>query len=270
MDDHHLKLPKVGLVVFKAGRLTIGQIKRVTVRQKAAGHYEATVLCQCETTDLPQTGKRVGGDLGLKSLLNLSDGHKEPNLRYDKKLAKQKHYWEKKRARRLLGAKAQIARDKHEHPDNVRRLTDFKNYQNARVMVAKYAAKIAYQRQDQLHKYTTWLVKHYDHIVLEKMNVKGMLKNHKLARAISNASWGRLVTILAYKCLWYGKKLTLVPPAYTSQECSVCHERNNRLGLSQGQWLSVRQWDCPSCGTHLDRDINAAINILNKGLQATV
>lgn len=267
VDDHHLKLPKAGLVYFKAGRLPAGKIKRVTIRQKSAGHYEATVLCECEIADLPKTGKSVGGDLGLKALLILSDGQKEPNLRYDKQLAKKKHQWEKKKARRLLGAQAEIARDKHEHPNNVRTLEDFKNYQEARTMVAKYAAKEAYQRQDQLQKYTTWLVQNYDLIVLEELNVKGLLKNHKLARAISNASWGRLVAILAYKCRWYGKELILVPPAYTSQECSSCHERNQRLGLSQSQWLGVREWDCPSCGTHHDRDINAAINILNKGIK---
>jgi putative transposase len=162
---------------------------------------------------------------------------------------------------------SQIENDTHEHPGNIRTLADFANYQKARRKVAAIKAHIANQRLDQLQKYTTKLAKHYDVIVLEDLNVKGLLKNHKLARAISNASWGKLVTMIRYKCAWYGKQLILVPPSYTSQECAVCHARNHRLGLSKGQWLKVREWECPNCGAHLDWDINAAQNILAKGLK---
>jgi putative transposase len=165
------------------------------LRQNAVGQYYASVLCECENQALAQTGKRIGGDLGLKALLNFSDGQKEPLVRYDKQLSKQLHRWEKKLARRRIGAKAEIARDQHEHPGNVRTLADFKNYQCARRMVAKLKAHAANQRLDQLQKYTTRLVKTYDVIVLEDLNVKGLLKNHKLARAISNASWSKLVAI---------------------------------------------------------------------------
>ena len=133
-------------------------------------------------------------------------------------------------------------------------------------MVAKYKQKIKNQREDQLHKLTTTMVRNYDVIVLEKLNVKAMMKNHKLARAISNASWSKLVTMLSYKCEWYGKQLIQVAPHYTSQICANCGKNNHRLGLNKSDWLSVREWDCPSCGAHLDRDINAAQNILARGL----
>lgn len=267
LDNHHLQVSRMGIVYFRTVRLPAGKIKQLTLRQNAAGQYYASVLCECENQALPKTGKAVGGDLGLKSLLNLFDGQIEPLFRYDKQLSKQLHEWEKKLARRRIAAKTEIARDTHEHPGNVRTLADFANYQKARREVATIKAHIANQQLDQLQKYTTKLVKTYDVIVLEDLNVKGLLKNHKLACAISNASWGKLVTMIQYKCAWYGKQLILVPPAYTSQECSICHARNQRLGLSKGQWLKVREWDCPNCGAHLDRDINAAQNILTKGLK---
>ncbi|WP_146024247.1 RNA-guided endonuclease InsQ/TnpB family protein, partial [Limosilactobacillus reuteri] len=138
--------------------------------------------------------------------------------------------------------------------------------QKARIMVAKYRQKIANQRLDQLQKFTTKLVKKYDIIVLEKLNTKGMMKNHHLARAIANASWSKLVDMLQYKCDWYGKKLIQVNPSYTSQICANCGKNNHRLGLNKSEWLAVREWDCPNCGKHLDRDINAAQVILQKGL----
>ncbi|TGB10165.1 RNA-guided endonuclease InsQ/TnpB family protein, partial [Limosilactobacillus reuteri] len=108
--------------------------------------------------------------------------------------------------------------------------------------------------------------KKYDIIVLEKLNTKGMMKNHHLARGIANASWSKLVDILQYKCDWYGKKLIQVNPSYTSQICANCGKNNHRLGLNKSEWLAVREWDCPNCGKHLDRDINAAQVILQKGL----
>lgn len=266
IDDHHIKLPKLGIVYFRSGRLPQGKIKNVTVRLTVANQYYITVLAECENQTLPKTGKYVGGDLGLKSLLNLSDGYKEPIYHFEDKYRKKLHHWEKLRSRRYLLAKQSIAWDYHNKVLVPRQLDDFKNYQKARIMVAKYRQKIANQRLDQLQKFTTKLVKQYDIIVLEKLNVKGMLKNHKLARAITNASWSKLVSILQYKCDWYGKKLIQVNPSYTSQICINCGQNNHRLGLDKSEWLDVREWDCPNCGFHLDRDINAAQVILSRGL----
>ncbi|WP_265891218.1 RNA-guided endonuclease TnpB family protein [Limosilactobacillus pontis] len=266
IDDHHIKLPKLGAVYFCSGRLPQGKIKNVTVRLTVANQYYITVLAECENQALPKTGKYVGGDLGLKALLNLSDGYKEPIQHFEDKYRKKLHHWEKLRSRRYLLAKQAIAWDHHNNVLVPRQLSDFKNYQKARVMVAKYRQKIANQRLNQLQKFTTKLVKQYDTIVLEKLNVKGMMKNHKLARAIANASWSRLVAILQYKCDWYGKQLIQVNSSYTSQICANCGQNNHRLGLSKSAWLAVRKWNCPNCGKHLDRDINAAKVILSKGL----
>ena len=266
LDGHHIKLPKLGVVYFRAGRLPLGKIKNVTVRLNVVGQYYITVLVESENQTLPKTGKSVGGDLGLKSLLNLSDGYKEPTNHFEDKYRKKLHHWEKLRSRRYLKTQQEIAWDHHNKVLVPRQLDDFKNYQKARIMVAKYRQKIANQRLDQLQKLTTRLVKEYDVIVLERLNIKGMMKNHRLTRAIANASWAKLVAILQYKCDWYGKQLIQINPSYTSQICANCGQNNHRLGLSRSEWLAVREWDCPNCGSHLDRDINAAQVILQKGL----
>lgn len=268
IDHHHIKLPKLGIVYFRAGRLPLGKIKNVTVRLNAAYQYYITVLVESENQTLPKTGKNIGGDLGLKALLNLSDGVKEPIHHFEDQCRKKLHRWEKIRSRRYLEAKKQMAWDQHNQVLHPRQLSDFKNYQKARIMVAKYRQKVTNQRVDQIQKFTTKLVTSYDVIVLEKLNIKGMMKNHRLARAIANASWAKLVSILQYKCDWYGKQLIQVNPSYTSQICASCGKNNHRLGLSKSEWLDVREWDCPNCGKHLDRDINAAQVILQKGLAA--
>ena len=266
IDNHHIKLPKLGIVYLRTDRLPLGKIKSVTVRQNTVGQYYATVLVESENQTLPKAGKCIGGDLGLKSLINLSDGFKEPINHFEDPYRMKLHYWERLRSRRYLLAQKAIAWDHHNKVPVPRQLSDFKNYQKARIMVAKYRQKIDNQRLDQLQKLTTKIVKKYDVIVLEKLNTKGMMKNHHLARAIANASWSKLVTILQYKCDWYGKQLIQINPSYTSQICANCGKNSHRLGLNKSEWLAVREWDCPSCGKHLDRDVNAARVILQKGL----
>ena len=176
IDNHHVKLPKLGVVYYRAGRFPIGKIKAVTVRLNTVEQYYISILAECETSALTKTGVRVGGDLGLKSLLSLSDGFKEPLYRYDKKLSKRLHVWERKCARRRRLAEKEIAWDHHDKVLKPRTLNDFSNYQKVRQQVAKLRQKIANQRQDQLQKYTTKLVKKYDVIVLEKLSIQGLLK----------------------------------------------------------------------------------------------
>ena len=139
-------------------------------------------------------------------------------------------------------------------------LEDYSNWQRARQQKARYQAKVANKRKDYLQKITTELVRNYDVIVIEDLKTKNLLKNHCLAKSISNNSWYLFREMLEYKCKWYGKKLVIVSPNYTSQICSSCGYHSGKKPLA------IREWTCPKCGTHHDRDINAAVNILNKGL----
>ena len=259
IDEHHIRIPKIGVLYYKSGRVPHGRICSVTVRMKASGKYYASVLCEYEEEQLPKAGRTVGIDLGLKDLVILSDGTKIPSIRFDKDMKDQLTYWQRIMSRRLSKAKEAM------HKDPNLTLSDFRNYQKARQMVAKIHERIACRRSDYLHKITSWLVENYDVIVVEDLRVKRMLKNHKLARAISNAGWNEFIAMLEYKCAFYEKELRKVNPRNTSQTCCECGCVNGRLGYTSYGWLKVREWNCPTCGTHHDRDINAAINILNIG-----
>ena len=154
------------------------------------------------------------------------------------------------------------AMDKNMKVINPRNLLDFINVEKARVTKAKSQKRLANKRKDFLHKLSTNLVKTYDIIVIEDLKSKNMMKNHKLAKAIGNASWYEFRTMLEYKCQWDGKQLIIVPPHYTSQECSKCHYNSGK------KTLDIREWTCESCGVHHDRDINASKNSLTKGLKS--
>ena len=270
LDNHHLKLPKLHSVYFRAGRLPQGKIKRATIRINSQGQYYCSVLCELKKSDnqaLPKTHNFVGIDLGLTDLAILSSGIKYPKSTYDADLVKNLIIWERKMSRRQRNALKEIAFDKHEKVLYPRELKDFPRYQQARKTVAKYKAKIANRRKDRLQKLTSSIVKYYDIIVVEDLRTSNMLKNHNLAKSISNASWSTFVSMLEYKCDWYGKQLVKVNARDTSRTCSQCGFLNKEFSkLDDYQFLDVRDWVCPNCGTHLDRDINASINILNKGL----
>ena len=260
IDEHHILIPKVGMLYYRSGRIPHGRICSVTVRMKPSGKYYASVLCEYEEEMFARTGNTIGIDVGLKDLAILSDGTKIPTVRFDKALEDKLVYWQRIMSHRLLKAKEAMREDPN------LKLSDFHNYQNARRMVAKINEHIASQRRDHLQKITTMLVHKYDVIVVEDLYASRMMQNHKLARAIANAGWREFVTMLEYKCAHYGKELRKVDPRSTSQTCCDCGCVNNRLGFSTYGWLKVREWDCPSCGAHHDRDVNAAINILNLGL----
>lgn len=255
-DRTHLKLPKIGVVRFRGGQQALGKVKSVTIRLTATGKYFASVLIDTDITKLPKTGLSVGIDLGVSDLMITSTGVKYPTIRFDKRLAKKKHYWEKRLARRRLQAKQEIAWDHHNHVPEPRELADFKNYVKARRMVAQYNEKIANQRYDYLSKLTKALVEQFDVVKMEDLKTKNLLKNHKLARAIANQAWREIRRQLTYKCAFYGKQLVTVSPYKTSQLCSSC-------GFDDGKHpLEIRSWTCPDCHTQHDRDINAARNIL--------
>lgn len=255
-DARHLRLPKLGPVVFRAGQLPSGKIKTATVVRNPMGQYHVLVVAAVELVAWPQSKAAVGLDMGVADLVITSDSVKYPTKRFDKAIAKKKHYWEKRLARRRQQAEKEMAWDHHLKVDAPRQLSDFKNYMQAKRMVAKYSAKVANQRRDYLQKLSTALVRQYDLIKLEDLKTKGLLHNHKLARAIANQSWRELRRMLEYKAAWYGKQVVAVSPYKTSQRCSSC-------GYDDGKHeLDVREWTCSQCGVRHDRDVNAAKNIL--------
>lgn len=256
IDDTHLQLAKLGSVAFRAKAFPTGKITRVTVTISTTGKYYALVLVDTSIKPFVKTNRNVGIDFGLNHLAIQSDGAKLPNIRFDKRLAKQKHYWEKRLARRRLRALSVI----HEQKKIGRelQLSDFRNYTRAKYQVARINEKIANQRADYLHKYTTKLVRDYDIIAIENLKSSNMMKHHKLARAIANASWRKLREMLESKTKWYGKSLLIVDPKYTTQV-------DNETGEIKKHPLSVRAYT-NSLGHLIDRDVNASLNILQWGL----
>ena len=199
--------------------------------------------------------------MGVADLAITSDGRKYGTFNA-KRLEKQVTNWQSKFSKRKQRDLVKVRQWNHNHKDTKMELEDYSNWQRARVTKARYQAKIANQRKDYLQKVTTELVKDYDVIVIEDLKTKNLLKNHHLAKSISNASWYQFRRMLEYKCEWYGKQLIIVKPNYTSQICSNCGYHSGKKPLE------IREWTCPKCGVHHDRDINAAVNILHKGLKA--
>lgn len=256
-----IKLPKLGLMKYKAGRAVPKIIESVTIKKSFTGKYYAVLLIECENQTFNKTNSSIGLDMGVADLVICSNGKKYPTIRFDKKLARKKHYWEKKLARRRIRALKDIQYQNRFGLTGAKDISQYKNYMKAKIMVAKYNEKIANQRKDYLMKITTQLVKDNDMIVIEDLKTSNMIKNHKLARAIANQSWRELRLMLEYKCEWYGKQLIAINPFKTSQICSNC-------GYDDGKHeLDIREWTCPNCHKTLDRDINASKNILNIGLE---
>lgn len=257
----NLQLPKLGCIkTSKTGVLKNVKIKRYTIERDSTNRWYITFQVEMSVDEFEKTNNTVGLDLGLTDMVIGSDGFKSgrflvPELENEIK-SKQKVY-----SKRRHYAKVKIAMDKNKKVINSRTLLDFINVEKARVAKAKSQKRLSNKRKDFLHKLSTNLVKTYDIIVIEDLKSKNMMKNHKLAKAIGNASWYEFRTMLEYKCKWYGKQLIVVSPNYTSQECSNCHHNSGK------KTLDIREWTCDNCGIHHDRDINAAKNILTKGLK---
>ena len=249
IEGDKIRLPKLGFVKMKNTRDPMGRIINVTVRRKASGHFFASVLVEEDVYALPKTGSSVGIDLGLKEFASLSTGEKIENPRFyrvqEEKLAK---------AQRILKRRERCAKERGVDPETV------KNYLKAKQKVAEINEKIANQRKDFAQKLSTILVKNHDLICVEDLKAKNLLKNHCLAKSIQDAGWRLFVALLEYKCRWYGKELSRISQWFpSSQICSSCGAHTGKKPLS------VREWVCPECGKHHDRDVNAALNILREG-----
>ncbi|MEV5824592.1 RNA-guided endonuclease TnpB family protein [Spirillospora sp. NPDC052242] len=211
----------------------------VTVSRDATGRWFVSLLCEDTIAPAPATGAAVGLDAGITSLVTLSTGEKITNPRH-----------ERRDRTRLAKAQQELSR----------KAKGSANREKARRKVARIHARITDRRRDFLHKLTTRLVRENQTVVLEDLNVRNMVKNHTLARAIGDAAWRDMRTMLEYKCAWYGRELVVIDRFFPSSKlCGACGTVAAKMPLN------VREWTC-DCGVVHDRDVNAARNILAAGL----
>jgi putative transposase len=236
LDSGRLILSKIGAIRVHKDRPLDGTPKTCTMVRKADGWY-ASIACEVAPSPLPPTGKAIGVDVGLESFATLSNGTQIANPRYYRAAERKLKQAQRRLSRRVKGS-------------NRRR--------KARELLAKAHLRIKRARQDFAHKTARALVNDYDHIAVEKLNIRGMVRNHPLAKSISDAGWGLFLSILCAKAASARRIVVEVNPAGTSQVCAQCSEQVIKR-------LAVRWHSCPYCGCELHRDHNAALNILKKG-----
>ena len=238
LDGNYIKIPKLkSKIKIVLHRQFKGVIKSATISKTPSNQYYVSILVDTENIKLPKTNNKIGIDLGVKEFAICSNGDRFDNPKNLRKSEKKLAKLQKDLSRKQKGSN---------------------NRNRARLKVAKLHQRIANQRIDFLHKLSTKIIRENQSIVLEDLQVKNMMKNHKLAKAISEVSWAEFRTLLEYKATWHERKIIIAPSNYaSSQLCSKCGYKNSAV-----KNLSLRNWTCPNCGANHDRDMNASINLL--------
>ena len=241
-NDRYITIPKCSRIRIKKHRDFYGDIKSITVSMTTDNKYYISLLVEEENKPLKESNKIIGLDLGIKDLIVDSNGHKYKNHKYLTKSQNKLTKEQRKLSKMVKGSN---------------------NRNKQRIKVARLHKHIQNQRNDYLHKLSKKIIDENQIICIESLLVKEMMSDSKLARNISDVSWYRLVSMLLYKADWYNRKVIKVPSTYpSSQFCSKCSYKN-----SITKDLTIRKWTCPKCGSIHDRDINAAKNILSKGIE---
>jgi putative transposase len=244
LNGDRLIIPKFGNgIKMIMERKVRGEIKKATLSKTGTGKYFVSILTEKEYNPVPTTGKKVGIDLGLKDFIVLSTGLKVKNGRFLKQYENVLKLNQKHLSRKTKGSN---------------------RYQRQKLKVARIHEKILNSRMDQIHKVSSFLIRNFDTIYVEDLNISGMMKNHKLARSIGDVGWGKFINTLTYKAQWNDKEVIPVGRFFpSSKTCNSCGWINNSLKLQD------RSWKC-KCGLNVDRDLNAAKNILNEGLRLDI
>jgi putative transposase len=237
----HLRLHGVGEVKMLLHRPIEGTPKTATISRSSTGKWYVCFSCECaEPSPLPETGQLVGSDVGLRTFATLSTGQGITNPRF---FRHEEHA--------LAKAQRRLPKEENGTPERGKR----------RKIVARVHERIAWRRGDYTHQHSRRIVNAFDLIAVEDLSVNRMTQNQCLAKSIRDVAWSQFASLLAYQAAWAGRKFVAVNPAYTSQDCSRCGHRKTDLTLAD------RTYTCPCCGVILDRDYNAAKNILAVGQQ---